>query len=413
MKKANCLVAQSGGPTAAINATLAGIYEAALKNDAIDGIFGGLYGIGGIIHGKTVDLKNILKDENIKRLRTTPSSFLGSCRYKLKYPDIAPDDYKKIFELFKRLNIKYFLYIGGNDSMDTILKLNAYQSKFSDDEKVMLVGVPKTIDNDLRCVDHTPGFGSAAKYIATTIKEIAWDTAVYDMNSILVAEVMGRNAGWLALSAGLARDTKGRCVSDLIYIPENPFDFGKLIDDIKKIQKNKKQIVITVSEGIRYSDGTLVAQSGKKDVFGHGQLGGAAKTVAEYIKLKLGVKVRAVEINVLQRCAAHCLSKTDIDESVLIGKKAVEVAAEGKTGVMITGKRTSGDIYSQELGYENIELIANLEKTVPENFMNREKNGVSEEGLKYLLPLVEGEINVEYKEGTPVYIKLDDFCDSL
>lgn len=409
MKKANCLVAQSGGPTAAINATLAGIYDAALKSDAIDEIFGGLYGIEGIINGKTVDLKNLLKDESyISRLKITPSSFLGSCRYKLKSSEIKKDDYEKIFDVFKKLNIKYFFYIGGNDSMDTILKLKKYQQRFSDDEKVMLVGVPKTIDNDLCCVDHTPGFGSAAKYIATTIKEIALDTAVYDMDSILVAEVMGRNAGWLALSAGLARDAKGRCVSDLIYLPENPFDFDKLIDDIRKVQKNKKQIVITVSEGLRYSDGTLIAESNKKDVFGHGQLGGAAKTVAEYIKLKLGVKVRAVEINVLQRCAGHCLSKADIDESVLIGSKAVECAVEGKTGVMITIKRAEGKIYRPELGCEDIELIANFEKTVPEKFMNSEKNGVSKDGLNYLLPLVEGEVNIEYKDGTPVYLKLDD-----
>lgn len=409
MKKANCLVAQSGGPTAAINATLAGVCEAALMSEAIDGIFGGLNGIEGIINGKTVDLKRMLEcDINISRLKTTPSSFLGSCRYKLKSHEAAPDDYKKIFDLFKSLNIKYLFYIGGNDSMDTILKLKNYQSNIDDDEKVTLIGVPKTVDNDLCCVDHTPGFGSAAKYIATSIKEIAWDTAVYDMESILVAEVMGRNAGWLALSAGLARDIKGRCVSDLIYLPENPFDLNTLIEDIKKVKVNKKQIVITVSEGIRYSDGTLVSESKDKDVFGHGQLGGAAKTVAQYIKFKLGVKVRAVEINVLQRCAGHCLSKTDIDESVLMGRKAVECAVNGDTGVMITNKRKEGTEYNLDLGCENIELIANFEKTVPESYMNHEKNGISEEGLNYLLPLVEGEVNMEYKEGTPVYIKLED-----
>ncbi len=404
----NCLIAQSGGPTSAINATLAGIYSAADKSSAVNRIYGGLNGIEGIIKGKIVDLKPILgKYGNLGLLKTTPSSFLGSCRYKLKSCAENADDYEKIFDIFKKYNIKYFFYIGGNDSMDTILKLKEYQEKHP--QGVNLIGVPKTIDNDLMCVDHTPGFASAAKYIATTIKEIAFDTAVYDMDSIVVAEIMGRNAGWLTLSAGLAEDCEGNKLADLIYIPENPFDIEKLIEDIKKVQKTKRQIVIAVSEGIRFADGKLVSESEKKDVFGHGQLGGAASCVAEYIKNVLGVKVRAVEINVLQRCAAHCLSLTDINESFAIGEKALQTAVEGLSGVMITSKRKDGDMYSVELSATDISLIANKEKTVPEEYMNESKNNISEEGLKYLRPLILGEVNIPHKNGIPVYLNINSF----
>lgn len=408
--KFNCLIAQSGGPTSAINASLAGIYSAASKNSNIDAIYGGINGIEGIIKGSLVDLKPIIGEfGNLALLKTTPSSFLGSCRYKLKSYKENPEDFKKIFDVFKKYNIKYFFYIGGNDSMDTILKLKEYQEENPQDVK--LIGVPKTIDNDLMCVDHTPGFGSAAKYIATTIKEIAFDTAVYDMDSIVVAEIMGRNAGWLTLSAGLAEDCKGNCLADLIYIPENPFDYDKLIEDIKKVQETKKQIVIAVSEGIRFADSQLVSESESKDVFGHGQLGGAAKTVSEYIKEKLGVKVRAVEINVLQRCAAHCLSLTDINESFAIGEKAFETAANGLSGVMVTSTRKDSENYGLELSYSDISLIANMEKTVPAEFMNEEKNGISEDGIEYLRPLILGDVNIPKKNGLPVYLSLKNFMD--
>jgi len=401
----NCLIAQSGGPTSAINATLAGVYAAAVNNSAINKVYGGLNGIEGIIKGKLTDLEKILGvDNNLDLLKTTPSSFLGSCRYKLKSENV--EDFEKIFKVFEEYNIKYFFYIGGNDSMDTILKLKEYQENHP--QGVMLVGVPKTIDNDLMCVDHTPGFGSAAKYIATTIKEIAFDTAVYDMDSILVTEIMGRNAGWLTLSAGLATDSNGKPLADLIYIPENPFSYEKLIEDIKEVQKTKRQIVIAVSEGIRFADGKLIAESEVKDVFGHGQLGGAAKTVSEYIKSALKTKVRAVEINVLQRCAAHCLSLTDIEESFAFGNKAVELAVEGKTGVMVTSERKEGK-YALEYSCKDIKGIANMEKTVPESYMNEAKNNISKDGTEYLRPLILGEIHVPVKDGVPVYLNIKDF----
>ncbi|MCJ7855505.1 6-phosphofructokinase [Lachnospiraceae bacterium NSJ-143] len=406
--KHNCLIAQSGGPTSAINASLAGIYSAADKSTAVGKIYGGINGIEGIIKGKIVDLKPIMGEfGNLALLKTTPSSFLGSCRYKLKGIDEGREDFKRIFDVFEEYGIKYFFYIGGNDSMDTIAKLQQYQEE--NPHGVILVGVPKTIDNDLMCVDHTPGFGSAAKYIATTIKEIAYDTAVYDMESIVVAEIMGRNAGWLTLSAGLAEDCTGEPMADLIYIPENPFDYDKLIADIKKTQKLKKQIVIAVSEGIRFENGKLVSESDAKDVFGHGQLGGAAKVVSGYIKEKLNVKVRAVEINVLQRCAAHCLSLTDINESFLIGEKALQTAVEGVSGVMITSTRKDSDMYSLELSYSDIKMIANKEKTVPAEYMNRDKNNISAEGVKYLRPLILGEVNIPHKNGIPIYLSLKKF----
>lgn len=406
--KGNCLIAQSGGPTAAINATLAGVYSGAKENENIDIIYGGLNGIEGIMQGKLVDLAPILeKDDNLELLKNTPSSFLGSCRYKLKGFDVAEEEYKKIFDVFEKFNIKYFFYIGGNDSMDTVLRLKQYQQ--ANDRGVTVIGVPKTIDNDLYEVDHTPGFGSAAKYIATTVKEIACDTAVYDMDSIVVVEVMGRNAGWLTLSAGLARDSKGKCAADLIYLPEVPFSYEKLMADIKKVMENKRQVIIVVSEGIKLEDGSFIAEAKQKDMFGHGQLGGAAKNVEAKIKEALGVKTRSIEINVLQRCAAHCLSKTDIDESFMMGRMGAKLAAEGKTGVMVGSVRKDGKEYELEIGCGDIENIANKEKKVPESYINAEKNGLAQPAYDYLEPLVMGEIQVKTEKGIPVHLNIKDF----
>lgn len=406
--KGNCLIAQSGGPTAAINATLAGVYSGAKKFSQIETIYGGLNGIEGIMKEKLVDLSPILDEgNNLELLKNTPSSFLGSCRYKLKGFDVAEDEYKRIFEVFEKFNIKYFFYIGGNDSMDTVLRLKQYQAEKN--MGVTVIGVPKTIDNDLYEVDHTPGFGSAAKYIATTIKEIAADTAVYDMDSIVVAEVMGRNAGWLTLSAGLARDSKGRCLADLIYLPEIPFSYEKLMADIKKVMETKRQIVIVVSEGVKFADGTFIAEAKTKDMFGHGQLGGAAKNVEAKIKETLGVKTRSVEINVLQRCAAHYLSKTDIEESFIMGETGVKLAEEGKTGVMVGSVRKEGTEYALEIGCGAIENIANKEKKVPESYINADKNGLTEAAYEYLEPLVMGEVHVKTEKGIPVHLSIRDF----
>ena len=408
MLKGNCLIAQSGGPTAAINATLCGAYDKAEKMNEIETVYGGLNGILGIMDGKLIDLNPILgNEENKELLMTTPSSFLGSCRYKLK----GEEDYKKIFEVFEKYNIRYFFYIGGNDSMDTILQLKAFAAK--QDYEIMLMGMPKTIDNDLTEIDHTPGFGSSAKFIATTIKEIACDTNVYDINSIIIAEVMGRHAGWLALSAALATDREGNCLADLIYVPEVSFEYDKFLDDLKLIQKNKKQIIVVVSEGLKDKNGKFLSEISVmgEDMFGHVQLGGTAKYIENRIREDLNVKVRSVEINVLQRCAAHIVSATDIDESFIIGQKGVEYAVEGNSGKMVVSRRVEGFEYKLEYDCEEIEKIANNEKCVPLDYLNDKKNHVSQKAIDYLSPLIKGEKKIKYENGLPVYLFLKEFID--
>jgi len=400
MKVRNCLVAQSGGPTAAINSTLAGVCSGAVKNSSIEKIYGGLNGIEGILQEKIIDLSEIFGGENLELLTTTPSSFLGSCRYKIK-----KEDFESLFKVFEKYSIKYFFYIGGNDSMDTILQLKEYQKVNGGD--MIFVGVPKTIDNDLTCIDHTPGFGSAAKYIATSVKEIYLDACVYDMDSIVIVEVMGRNAGWLALAATLARDLNGNPCADLIYLPENTFDYDKFVEDVKRVQENKKQIVIVVSEGIKNAEGKIIAETGEKDNFGHGQLGGAGKHVEAELKRRIPkIKTRTVELSVLQRSAGHILSARDINEGIMIGEKAVLVALEGNSGVMVTSERIMSSKYELKLTCTEIEKIANKEKIVPESFMNEKKNQASNEALDYLKPLVEGEIYPPMVDGLPKYLFL-------
>ena len=404
MKTGNCLIAQSGGPTAAINATLAGVYSSAKKNSAIEKIYGGRNGIEGILKGNLVDLEEILEiGNNLKILKTTPSSFLGSCRYKLK----GEQEFEKLFQLFEEKNIKFFFYIGGNDSMDTILQFKKYQEKKGGD--ITFIGVPKTIDNDLTCIDHTPGFGSAAKYIATTIKEIAADATVYSMKSAMVVEVMGRNAGWLALSAGLARDSKDNCVADLIYLPEYAFDKEKFLKDIEVAFETKEQIVVVVSEGLKNTEGKLLSESESRDSFGHSRLGGVARYIEEIITESMAIRVRSIELSVLQRAASHCLSATDVNESFMLGEKAVELASNGENGVMVTTVRTEGLVYGVELGCTDVERIANKEKTVPDSYMNEAKNQISQEGIDYIRPLIQGEVYVDMEHGVPKHLILREF----
>ena len=400
MNIGNCLVAQSGGPTAAINSTLAGVCMGAVKSQAIEKIYGGINGVEGILKEKIIDLEQILGDENLALLQTTPSSFLGSCRYKIK-----KEDFETLFKVFEKYNIKYFFYIGGNDSMDTVLQLKEYQKTKQSD--IIFVGVPKTIDNDLTCIDHTPGFGSAAKYIATSVKEICLDAYAYDINSVTIVEIMGRNAGWLALSASLARDLEGNPCADLIYLPENTFDYDKFAEDVEKARENKKQLIIIVSEGIRDIEGKIIAETDVKDSFGHGQLGGAGKHVEAELKKRIQkIKTRTVELSVLQRSAGHILSKRDVDEGIMIGEKAVSVAEEGHSGVMVTSERKDTLEYELELTYTAIEKIANKEKVVPADFMNEEKNHASIKALEYLMPLVQGEKYPPMEYGVPKYLFL-------
>lgn len=383
---ANCVVAQSGGPTAAINASLAGVIYGALMSD-IHTVFGAINGIEGVLKENFVSLNEKFGNrENLSLLIQTPSSYLGSCRYKL--PENDESVYKKIFDIFEKNDIKFFFYIGGNDSMDTVLKLSKYVEKINSDVKIM--GVPKTIDNDLPCTDHTPGFGSAAKYIATTVREICCDCAVYDIKSVTIVEIMGRHAGWLTAAACLA-ETSDNFGPDLIYLPEKPFDTEKFIEKVKDLTDKKGSIVVCVSEGIKNADGVFICEEVNKvalDAFGHKTLSGTAKVLENLVRDTLGIKARGVEINISQRCASHLASKTDLDESFEIGKNAVSFALLGHTGEMMVFKRHKGNNYKVSIESENIENAANLEKCVPLEWIG--DGTLTNDAKDYLNPLIQG-----------------------
>lgn len=398
----NCIIGQSGGPTAAINATLAGIIESSLNSDRTGEVLGCVNGIDGILSENIINLSERFKErEQLNLLIQTPASFLGSCRKKLK----TEEEFKKIFEVFEKYDIGYFFYIGGNDSMDTVLKLSEYAKKINSDVKI--IGVPKTIDNDLAATDHTPGFGSAAKYIASTVKEICYDSAVYDLNSVTIVEIMGRNAGWLTASAALAKESDGG-MPQLIYLPEVPFDDEEFLNSVKKISERDKNVVVCVSEGIKYSDGSYVCEklsSGETDTFGHKYLSGTAKALEILVREKLGFKARGIELNVCQRAASHISSGTDLKESVECGKFAFSSAVSGQSGKMVIIRRISDSPYKTEFSLYDISKIANKEKTVPVSYINREKNGVTQVMTDYLKPLIQGEKKVIFKDGLPYYIK--------
>ena len=397
----NAIVGQSGGPTAAINSSLAGVIDTLIKSDKIGKVFGAVNGIEGILNGNLKELGSIFSSkENIDLLKQTPSSYLGSCRYKLPKEE-NHSDYEKIFEVFEKNNIKYFFYIGGNDSMDTVMKLNAYSVKNKKD--IIVMGVPKTIDNDLWGTDHCPGFGSAAKYIATSVLEIALDSYCYDTKSVTIVEIMGRNAGWLTASSALAR-SKNQSAPHLIYCPENAFDKDEFINDINKVFEKEKNVIVAISEGIKDKDGNyiLAGSWGGQDKFGHAKLGGAGKALENLVAEKIGCKVRSVEINVLQRAAAHFSSKTDIEESFKIGKAAVKTALKGVSGNMMIYKRKKGSEYKIEFSSMDINEIANKEKMLPENYIT--KNDVTDKFIKYASPLIAGENKIKTKDGIPNFI---------
>lgn len=401
----NCIVGQSGGPTAVINSSLCGVATAALKSDKIDKVFGAENGIEGVLNERFIDMSTILKtDEDADILRHTPSSFLGSCRFKL--PAITDDAfYKNVFDIFTRNNIGYFFYIGGNDSMDTVDKLSAYAKKIGYD--INIIGVPKTVDNDLTETDHTPGFGSAAKYIATTVREIGIDSDVYNLNSVTIVEIMGRNAGWLTASSILARNDLFKA-PHLIYLPEATFEDEKFLNDIKSLNASGiNNIIVAVSEGIKYADGTYVceaASSGLTDVFGHKNLSGTAKVLENLVRNKLGYKARGVEINVSQRCAAHFTSETDIMEAFTVGQAAVKEAENGGTGMMMAFERISDAPYKMEIKAKEISKIANGERVVPAEWIIN-GNDLSDEMITYLRPLILGEPKLKTENGIPVYMK--------
>jgi 6-phosphofructokinase 1 len=399
----NIIVAQSGGPTVAINASLAGVIEGALSSK-YDKIYGSINGIVGIKDDNIIDLTETVKSDSnfLKKLKVTPAMYLGSCRFKL--PSVTSNDpiYNTLFQQFKKYDIEAFFYIGGNDSMDTVDKLSAYAKSM--DSPIRFIGVPKTVDNDLCVTDHTPGFGSAAKYIATATMEVIYDAKIYNSPSVTIIEVMGRDAGWLTAATSLARNNCC-CGPDLIYLPEVPFNTEVFVNDLSRLLKEKTNIVVAVSEGIRDANGGYIsASTGQLDNFGHAQLSGAGKTLEYIVKDRLGVKVRSIEVNVLQRAAAHMSSLTDLKESVELGKHGVQYAEEGVTGAMVVLNRTSNAPYTVDYSHATISDIANEAKEVPQEWINESHNWVTDEMVEYLKPLVIGEPELEYENGLPVYV---------
>ncbi|MGL4344209.1 MAG: 6-phosphofructokinase [Cellulosilyticaceae bacterium] len=402
LSKGNCIIGQSGGPTVAINASLSGVIKGAVSSGEYNQVYGMVNGIEGLLQGKFLNLSERFgSQESLDMLAVTPAMYLGSCRFKLPHHEVAPEIYSELFEFFKTHDIRSIFYIGGNDSMDTVLKLSAYADSIQ--FPIQIIGVPKTIDNDLPITDHTPGFGSAAKYIATTLLEIAHDTYIYNIPSITIVEIMGRNAGWLTASAALAR-TEYSQAPDFIYLPEVPFSTEQFIKDIQSAQKVRKNIIVAVSEGIKDKDGNYIsATSEAVDAFGHKQLCGAGKTLELMLKAELGCKVRSIELNVVQRAAAHTGSATDVNEAIAIGEHAVRSALAGETAKMICCKRTSNVPYASEMFAYDIAAIANKEKTIPLEWINEAGNDITEDLVNYLRPLTEGETTISYKNGLPCY----------
>lgn len=408
----NAIVGQSGGPTTAINATLTGVVKGAIASKFIPTIYGMRNGIEGLLERRIINLNEELCDsERLHMLERTPAAALGSCRMKLPDPRSASDTdivvFEKIFRIFSEYNIKYFFYIGGNDSMDTVAKISDFAERIGYDIRV--VGIPKTIDNDLVGTDHTPGYGSAAKYVATTMQEIIRDCAVYTVKAVTIVEIMGRDAGWLAAASAVGSVINGQA-PDLVYLPERVFDMNEFYSAVEKAFEKRPNLVIAVSEGIRFADGRYVGestQSGSADVFGHKYLSGTARALEMAVKLRFGCKVRAVELNLPQRCAGHLFSKADINESVAIGKEAVRAATEqGVTGEMMVFERVSNKPYCYAISHAKVADIANKVKHVPDEYINAEGNFVTEECCRYILPLIEGEATPTYYKGIPQYLIL-------
>lgn len=405
--KDNCIVAQSGGPTVAINASLAGVIDGVKKSSKFTRVYGAIHGIQGVLDNNLMDLSlmALSKFPLVNTLELTPAMYLGSCRYKLPDFEVDSKPYEIIFDRFEEYQVAAFFYIGGNDSMDTVDKLSKYAKKIGSDVKI--VGIPKTIDNDLCLTDHTPGFGSAAKYVASTMLEIAHDTYIYHIPSVVIVEIMGRDAGWLTAASCLARNDYSPA-PHLIYLPEVDFDENQFIEDIKNVLKTSRCVIIAVSEGIHDKDGNYIsATSAVADKFGHAQLSGTGKALESLVKDRMDIKVRSIELNVLQRCAAHISSRTDINESFALGQAAVKYAAESMTAVMSTIKRVSNDPYQWIIEPENVALIANQAKTIPLEWITPEKNDVTPEMEAYLRPLIIGEVSLQYKDGLPMYLPVN------
>ncbi len=407
MIKGNVIVGQSGGPTAVINASLAGVFSEA-KRMGIEKIYGMKNGIEGLLKGGYVELtEHISNATDIELLKRTPSSYLGSCRYKLPKFEDNEEVYRTIFNTLNSLNIKYLIYIGGNDSMDTIMKLSAYGKRVSSDIRFM--GVPKTVDNDLAVTDHTPGFGSAAKYVASSMKEVIRDSSVYDMKSVTIVEIMGRNAGWLAGASVLSKD-EDCCGPDMIYLPERNFESDKFLAKIEQKMKEKNTVVVAVSEALKNPEGVYICEENLSysaaDAFGHKILTGSALYLAELVGKETGIKARGIVFNTLQRCAAHLSSKCDVDEAFSAGEKALNLATDGHSGEMIIFNRISDEPYRMILETSDVTKIANAEKVVPDEWITEDGTYVSPEFVKYCKPLIDGEVYPYMSQGLPKHLVL-------
>ena len=402
--KGACIIGQSGGPTSVINASAQGVIQTALASPQITRVLGAAHGIKGVLADKLYDMGQE-DPAQLDLLQYTPSSALGSCRYKLADPDQDDTDYRRILEIFQKYDVRYFFYNGGNDSMDTCNKISKYMQKVG--YPCNIIGVPKTIDNDLSGTDHCPGYGSAAKYIATSCMELYQDARVYDTGTVVIVEIMGRHAGWLAGAAGLA--TWAGAGPDLVYLPEVDFDMDQFLADVKKVYEETGNCLVAVSEGIHYADGTFVseAKTSATDGFGHAQLGGLAALLADRVKQALGVKVRGIELSLLQRCGAHLASQTDIREAYAAGKAAVEAAVTGQTDQMV-----ALDCTRDETGYRcRTKLVpltqaANTERKVPRDWINQAGNGICQPFIHYALPLIQGEPERPLEGSLPKFAKL-------
>lgn len=403
MKK-NVIVGQSGGPTAVINASLYGVISEALaREDDFEKVYGMVNGVEGFLNGQIMDMGTLEKSGELELIRTTPGSYLGSCRYKLP-EDLEDKIYPELFEKFAEYGIAYFLYIGGNDSMDTVSKLSRYAKKTGSD--IRFLGIPKTIDNDLVHTDHTPGFGSAAKYVASTVREIAVDASVYDnKKSVTIVEIMGRHAGWLTAASALARKFEGDNPM-LIYLPETAFDQERFLNDVTAAMEKTSNLVVCISEGINDGNGKFICElSGDVgvDTFGHKMLTGSGKYLENLVKERLGVKVRSIELNVCQRCSSAMLSDTDLKEAAAAGAYGVKCALAGETGKMIAFHRVPGAEYQIEYITEDVSLICNQEKTVPAEWITGNGSDVGREFIEYALPLIRGRVEVPEKDGLPLF----------
>ncbi len=404
-----CMFAQSGGPTSVINSSAAGVFIEALSRPEITGVYGAAHGIKGVLNEVFYNIGAEDKAE-LLLLKNTPSSALGSVRYKLANPEKDDTDYKRILEVFEKYNIRYFFYNGGNDSMDTCNKISKYLLAHGYDCNV--IGVPKTIDNDLNGTDHCPGYGSAAKYVATTMMELSLDARVYDTKQVTIVEIMGRNAGWLTAASALAGNVGHG--PDLIYLPELPFDIEKFVGDVKRtLSGADKKCIVALSEGIKTKEGQYVAEaiesskSAARDSFGHAQLGGVASVLGELVKERIGCKVRAIEFNLMQRCAAHLASAIDVEEAFQAGVQAVRAACSGQTDKMVVFQRDASSIeYKCLYKLVPLEVAANVEKTIPLTWITEDGTGLKSEFIDYALPLIQGQSSAPIEKGLPRFAQL-------